>query len=63
MGRWYCPYCSDKPVLTPIYGRFIRAVLPVDSVGRRTAAHDADIVRRRLREDGSVYRNYERKFI
>lgn len=58
-----CPYCPDKYIPKPIVGRFIRASLGLKSVGKRTAAHDLDISRRRLAEDGrTVIRDYGKKY-
>lgn len=49
-GKGYCKFCPQyKP--KSINGLFIRAVNP-GSVGKRTVAHDQDISRRRLAEDG-----------
>ena len=59
-----CKYCPVRYEPKPLFSRFVRAVLGVDSIGRRTAAHDADMSRRRLAEDGrTVIRDYGKKII
>ena len=51
-GRWECNFCPDKLPMKRKTGAFIRHISGVNSNSRRTAAHDMDISRRRLAEDG-----------
>lgn len=50
-GLVQCKFCPDKYTPVSQVGLFIRAINP-GSVGKRTIAHDRDISRRRLAEDG-----------
>ena len=50
-GKWECAYCPVKQPTKQKNGLFIRAITGNPN-SRRTVAHDNDISRRRLAEDG-----------
>ena len=57
-----CPNCPEKQSLTPIFNRdmiHVRGAYGEKSL--RTAAHDADISRRKRAPDGHIYRDYNKK--
>lgn len=61
-GVSQCRECPDKYVPNPMVGMFIRHAGGIHEKSRRTAAHDADISRRRLAGDGkTVIRDYGKK--
>lgn len=57
-----CDHCKGSYTPKPIVGLGIRHIGGVNSTGKRTAAHDMDISRRRLAPDGkNVIRDYNGK--
>lgn len=62
-GISQCRYCPDKYVPQAIVGSYIKSASGIhETKSRRTAAHNNDISRRRLAEDGkTVIRDYNRK--
>ena len=63
-GLSQCPYCPVKYVPKPAVGLFIKHASGIHQFSRRTAAHDADISRRRVAEDGkSIVRDFKKVFV
>ena len=59
-----CPNCPNKHIPIPLFSRdMIKVQGAFGGKGKRTAAHNDDISRRRVASDGSVYRDYGRRYI
>jgi len=53
-GKTQCKYCPEKHTPKPLAGLFIKFAGGINSNSKRTVAHDMDISRRILAEDGKT---------
>lgn len=59
-----CPYCPTKYTPTPLFRTgLIKVAGSMGGIGKRSAAHNDDISRRRVAPNGEVYRDRGRVYI